>query len=75
LKCANQDKGAEICRPARLSSRRGAVDGELAPETDIHAAVLPAVQPLLGDAKLESTVRYIGVEVDDALQIAEHIEL
>ena len=25
--------------------------------------------------KLESTLRYLGVEVDDALEIAEHIEI
>ncbi len=30
-----------------------------------------AVQLLLGHAKLESTVRYLGIEVDDALEIAE----
>ncbi|MGV1873250.1 Tyrosine recombinase XerD [Agrobacterium sp. DSM 25558] len=36
---------------------------------------LRAVQILLGHTKLESTVRYFGVEVDDALRIAEQIEL
>lgn len=36
---------------------------------------LRAVQILLGHTKLESTVRYLGVEVDDALKIAEQIEL
>ena len=30
---------------------------------------------LLGHTKLESTVRYLGIEVDDALNIAEQIEL
>ncbi len=35
---------------------------------------LRAVQPLLGYTKLESTVRYIGIEVDDALEIFEHTE-
>ena len=34
-----------------------------------------AVQLLLGHTKLESTVRYLGIEVDDALSIAEQIEL
>ena len=34
-----------------------------------------AVQLLLGHTKLESTVRYLGVEVDDALEIAEHTEI
>ena len=32
---------------------------------------LRAVQLLLGHAKLESTVRYLGIEVDDALEMAE----
>jgi hypothetical protein len=33
------------------------------------------VQLLLGHTKIESTVRYLGIEVDDALRIAEQIEL
>ena len=33
-----------------------------------------AVQLLLGHAKLESTVRYLGIEVDDALELAEQTE-
>ena len=36
---------------------------------------LRAVQILLGHTKLESTVRYLGIEVDDALLISEQIEL
>jgi integrase len=36
---------------------------------------LRAVQILLGHTKLESTVRYLGIEVDDALNMAEQIEL
>ena len=36
---------------------------------------LRAVQLLLGHAKVESTVRYLGIEVDDALAIAEQIEV
>jgi site-specific recombinase XerC len=36
---------------------------------------LRAVQILLGHTKFESTVRYLGVEVDDALRIAKQIEL
>ncbi|MEA3275853.1 MAG: tyrosine-type recombinase/integrase [Pseudomonadota bacterium] len=36
---------------------------------------LRAVQLLLGHAKLESTVRYLGIEVDDALEIAERTEV
>jgi integrase len=34
-----------------------------------------AVQLLLGHTKLESTVRYLGIEIDDALNMAEQIEL
>jgi site-specific recombinase XerC len=36
---------------------------------------LRAVQLLLGHTKLESTVRYLGIEVDEALNMAEKIEL
>ena len=36
---------------------------------------LRAVQLLLGHTKLESTVRYLGIEVDGALNIAKQIEL
>ena len=35
---------------------------------------LRAVQLLLGHTKLESTVRYLGIEVDDALDISEQTE-
>ncbi len=34
-----------------------------------------AVQLLLGHTKIESTVRYLGVEVDDALTIAEQVDI
>lgn len=36
---------------------------------------LRAVQLLLGHTKVESTVRYLGVEVDDALAIAEQVDV
>jgi integrase len=36
---------------------------------------LRAVQILLGHTKIESTVRYLGIEVDDALAIAEQVEV
>lgn len=34
-----------------------------------------AIQTLTGHTKLESTVRYLGIEVDDALEISEQIEV
>jgi hypothetical protein len=32
-------------------------------------------QLLLGHARIESTVRYLGIEVDDAIEIAEKIDI
>ena len=36
---------------------------------------LRAVQLLLGHTRIESTVRYLGIEVDDALEMAEQTEV
>ena len=36
---------------------------------------LRAIQLLLGHTKLESTVRHLGIEVDDALKMAEQTEV
>jgi site-specific recombinase XerD len=36
---------------------------------------LRAVQLLLGHSKLESTVRYLGIEIEDALEMAERTEV
>ncbi|WP_244536106.1 hypothetical protein, partial [Hyphomicrobium sp. NDB2Meth4] len=36
---------------------------------------LRAVLLLLGHSKIESTVRYLGIEVDDAIEIAEKIDI
>ena len=36
---------------------------------------LRAVQLLLGHTKIESAVRYLGVDVDDALDIAEQVDV
>lgn len=36
---------------------------------------LRAVQLLLGHAKIESTIRYLGIELEDALQISEALEI
>ena len=36
---------------------------------------LRAVQILLGHTKIKSTVRYLGIEIDDALAIAEQVDV
>ncbi len=36
---------------------------------------LRAVQLLLGHTKIESTVRYLGIEVDDAIELAEKVDV
>jgi integrase len=36
---------------------------------------LRAVQILLGHTKMESTIRYLGIEVEDALEMAEQTEI
>jgi integrase len=40
-----------------------------------RTGILRAVQLLLGHTKIESTVRYLGIEVDDALAIAEQVDV
>jgi hypothetical protein len=48
------------------------------PRDDAQAAfaeIAPARQLLLGHRKVESTVRYPGIEVDDALEISEAFDL
>jgi len=39
-----------------------------------HTKNLRAIQLLLGHTKLESTVRYLGIEIDDALEMAEQTD-
>lgn len=36
---------------------------------------LGAAQPLLGHQKIDSTVRYLGIDIDDARSISEQVEI
>ena len=49
--------------------------GSTSSEAVAHSNGLRAVQLLLGHSKLESTVRYLGIEVDDAPEISEQTEI
>lgn len=56
-----------ICRYQHVAANKGL--------SDQRTKNLRAVQRLLGHTKLESTVRYLGIEVDDALEMAEQTEV
>lgn len=74
-------------RPAAPAARhRRNADNRLAPlvaarDKDgyekgvLTAKNIRAIQLLLGHTKLESTVPYLGIEVDDALEISEQTEI
>ena len=40
----------------------------------VSGSVLDETQHLLGHTKLESTLRYLGIEVEDALEMSEQTE-
>ncbi len=44
-------------------------------DLDLQANGKPAGSSALGHTKIESTVRYLGIEVDDALTIAEQVDV
>ena len=56
-------------RPSTILIQRGLTDS---PQLTTGPR---AVQLLLGHSKVESTVRYLGIEVDDALMIAEQVDI
>ena len=60
--------------PARLGLQIGLESRGYGTHTMRRSKNFRAVQRLLGDTKLESTVRYLGIEVD-ALEMAEQTEV
>ena len=86
--CSRSDQGMTTRQYARLVSRWVTSIGLDAKLFGTHSlrrtkatliyrrtGNLRAVQLLLGHTKIESTVRYLGIEVDDALAIAEQIDV
>jgi len=64
----------------RVAQSGGRVSAVFDPATGEQSGVrrtgnLRAAQLLLGHTKIESTVRYLGIEVDDALAIAEQVDV
>ena len=64
-------------RPGWMTRRTACIRCEGTKPTQIYKKTgnLRAIQLLLGYTKLESAVRYLGIEVDDALSISEQVEL
>lgn len=62
--------GLEVTAYGTHSMRRAKVTQIYKKTNNLHA-----VQLLLGHTKMDSTVRYLGVDLEDALAIAEAIEI
>ena len=70
---SHSEESGRICwPPVIISETVGSIRLIL---TNRKTGNLRAVQLLLDHTKIESTVRYLGVEVDAALDIAEHVEV
>lgn len=70
-------RGSSVCS---IDLPRSAYSTHTLPRTKVTILYrktdnLRAIQLLLGHPRIDSTVRYLGVEVEDALELAESIEL
>jgi len=54
-----------------VRTHRGVLDGW----NSLGSCFVRAVPLLLGHAKLDSTVRYLGIEIDDALDMLEQVDV
>ena len=61
--------------PARWIGVVAALGARYADAPAVPAGDGTVLVALLGHSKLESTVRYLGIEVDDALEISEQTEI
>jgi hypothetical protein len=76
LQAGMAERNADVPVPRRITLRIGVNLGDVIIEgDDRRTGNLRAVQLLLGHTKIESTVRYLGIEVDDALAIAEQVDV
>lgn len=66
-----------LAEDGRRTADAAALSGSRSRGFGLHPAALRirACQLLLGHRKRESTVRHLGVEVDDALELSEQIDL
>ena len=62
-------------RSEGIAQAEGHLDASSSPTYGLPGPRARALQLLLGHTKLESTVRYLGIEVDDALEMAEQTEV
>ena len=74
----------QLNRACHMSAELAGLPSWIAPHTLRHSFAthlleqgvdIRVIQVLLGHTKIESTVRYLGIEVDDAIEIAEKIDI
>jgi hypothetical protein len=68
-------KVRDVCHGERVAARAIVVQHTKPSLIYRRTKNLRAVQLLLGHTKLESTIRYLGIEVEDALELAEQTEV
>jgi hypothetical protein len=61
--------------PQSMGDHHGILDRYYAAQDSLEQGKAGGAGLLLGHTKLESTVRYLGIEVDDALEISEQTEV
>ena len=63
-----------MLRPIISSGRAAKVSDQHKSRSRFDSSPM-SVLLLLGHSKLDSTVRYLGIEIDDALAMSEHIDV